>query len=56
MTLKMSKKALMIINPDAYYWGLINDEDALKEIFKRSNIRMAGNVCNQMKKRSAVSP
>ncbi len=33
MTLKMSKKALMIINPDAYYWGLINDEDALKEIF-----------------------
>lgn len=36
------KKALMIINPDAYYWGLINDEDALKEIFKRSNIRMAG--------------
>lgn len=44
------KKALMIINPDAYYWGLINDEDALKEIFKRSNIRMAGNVCNQMKK------
>ncbi|HAL1398419.1 TPA: DUF2773 domain-containing bactofilin [Escherichia coli] len=30
------KKALMIINPDAYYWGLINDEDALKEIFKRS--------------------
>lgn len=45
----------MIINPDAYYWGLINDEDALKEIFKRSNIRMAGNVCNQMK-RSAVSP
>lgn len=45
------KKALMIINPDAYYWGLINDEDALKEIFKRSNIRMAGNVCNQMKKK-----
>ncbi|MBA1636846.1 polymer-forming cytoskeletal protein, partial [Escherichia coli] len=25
------KKALTIINPDAYYWGLINDEDALKE-------------------------
>ncbi|MFP1483454.1 hypothetical protein ACLB1S_14345 [Escherichia coli] len=49
------KKALMIINPternpDAYYWGLINDEDALKVIFKRSNIRMAGNVCNQMSK------
>ncbi len=22
------KKALMIINLDAYYWGLINDEDA----------------------------
>lgn len=41
----------MIINPDAYHWGLINDEDALKEIFKRSNIRMAGNVCNQMKKK-----
>lgn len=40
------KKALMIINFDAYYWGLINDEDALKEIFKRSNICMAGNVCN----------
>lgn len=45
------KKALMIINPDAYYWGLINDEDALKEIFKRSNIRMAGNICNLMKKK-----
>lgn len=44
------KKALMIINFDVYYWGLINDEDVLKEIFKRSNIRMVGNVCNQMKK------
>ncbi len=50
------KKALMIINPDAYYWGLINDEDALKEIFKRSNIRMAGNVCNQMKKEALFRP
>lgn len=40
------KKALMIINFDVYYWGLINDEDVLKEIFKRSNIRMVGNVCN----------
>ncbi|XNM59050.1 hypothetical protein ACLK1S_08760 [Escherichia coli] len=43
------KKALMIINPDVLL-GLVNDEDALKEIFKRSNIRMAGNVSNQMKK------
>ncbi len=50
------KKALMIINPDAYHWGLINDEDALKEIFKRSNIRMAGNVCNQMKKEALFRP
>lgn len=50
------KKALTIINPDAYYWGLINDEDALKEIFKRSNIRMAGNVCNQMKKEALFRP
>ena len=50
------KKALMIINPDAYYLGLINDEDALKEIFKRSNIRMAGNVCNQMKKEALFRP
>ncbi|HGU6588055.1 TPA: polymer-forming cytoskeletal protein, partial [Escherichia coli] len=50
------KKALMIINPDAYYWGLINDEDALKEIFKQSNIRMAGNVCNQMKKEALFRP
>ncbi len=44
MTLKNVKKALMIINPDAYYWDLINDEDALKEIFKRSNNRMAGDI------------
>ncbi|MGC8088450.1 DUF2773 domain-containing bactofilin, partial [Escherichia coli] len=50
------KKALTIINPDAYYWGLINDEDALKEIFKRSNIRIAGNVCNQMKKEALFRP
>lgn len=28
------KKVLMIINFDVYYWGLINDEDVLKEIFK----------------------
>lgn len=26
----------MIINPDAYYWGLINDEDALKEILSEA--------------------
>ncbi|BAT39249.1 DUF2773 domain-containing bactofilin [Escherichia albertii] len=50
------KKALTIINPDAYYWGLINAEDALKEIFKRSNIRIAGNVCNQMKKEALFRP
>lgn len=40
------KKVLMIINFDVYYWGLINDEDVLKEIFKWSNICMVGNVCN----------
>ncbi|STI86305.1 protein involved in detoxification of methylglyoxal [Escherichia coli] len=37
--------------------GLINDEDALKEIFKRSQYSAwQGNVCNQMKKEALFRP
>lgn len=50
------KKALVLINPDAYFWGVINDENALQGLFKRSNIRMAGNVCNQMEKGALFRP
>ncbi len=57
---KNVKKALTLMNPEAYYWRVVNDEDVLNDFFKRSNSRIAGNVCKQMKQhalfRSNPSP